>query len=392
MKTKVLAVGIILVFLGVAVTPSINLNVVKASNDSDYVKVITQTRESEMIKREPNTFNPLDRPEEVIDQQQTTAMNWGVLVFSRHWEAQSFTPTLNLLTKIKVLFFKSGFPQSGINLTVHIRANLSGEDLAILSTDASIIPHDGYWVEFNFPDITLIPGNKYYIICNTNSENDMIGYCWNFNRYNVYDRGEAWRSNDSGVTWSIREDPPDWVGLDYCFITYGFWKPPDIPTIDGPSLGSPGVEYTFSASVTDPEPYNISCKWDWGDGNISDWVGPYSSGQTISASYAWTQAGVYEIKAKFKDQYEAESNWSEPYSINIINTSMLSTIWLIGLISNLDKRDNLTSFNAENLLCVHFSPFYNVRYRSDEKLVVSNDYLGKVRQHFIIGRFKYMVI
>ena len=217
---KYLAVGIILLFIGVSIAPSINFNVVKASNDHDYAKVITKVRESEMIKVEPIALTNRDGPVEVIDQQQTTAMNWGVLVFSRHWEAQSFTPTLNILTKIKVLFFKSGFPSSGINLTVHIRANLSGEDLAILSTDASVIPNEGYWVEFDFPDITLIPGNPYYIICNTNSENDMIGYCWNFNRYNVYDGGEAWRSDDSGATWEIREDPPDWVGLDYCFITY----------------------------------------------------------------------------------------------------------------------------------------------------------------------------
>ena len=39
---KCLAVGIILLFVGVAVTPSINFNVVKASNDNDLVEVTTQ--------------------------------------------------------------------------------------------------------------------------------------------------------------------------------------------------------------------------------------------------------------------------------------------------------------------------------------------------------------
>jgi hypothetical protein len=42
MKRKCLAVGIILIFVGVAVAPSINFNVVKASNDNDLVEDTTQ--------------------------------------------------------------------------------------------------------------------------------------------------------------------------------------------------------------------------------------------------------------------------------------------------------------------------------------------------------------
>jgi hypothetical protein len=325
------AVGIILLFIGVAIASSININVDKTFNDSDYVKVTTQARESEMIKEEPIALTPLDGPVEVIDQQQTTAMNWGVLVFSRHWEAQSFTPTLNILTKIKVLFFKSGFPPSGINLTVHIRANLSGEDLAILSTDASVIPNGGYWVEFDFPDITLIPGNKYYIICNTNSENDMIGYCWNFNRYNVYDRGEAWRSDDSGATWEIREDPPDWVGLDYCFITYGLDEPPTVPTIVGRANGRAGRAYDYDFVTLEPDMDKVYYFIDWGDNNNSSWIGPYLSGELITESHKWSKNGNYIIKAKAKDTYGAESDWGQlevtmPLSYNVINHPFID--WL----------------------------------------------------------------
>jgi len=38
---KILAVSIILLFIGVAVAQSINLRVVKASNDNDLVEIIT---------------------------------------------------------------------------------------------------------------------------------------------------------------------------------------------------------------------------------------------------------------------------------------------------------------------------------------------------------------
>jgi hypothetical protein len=39
---KCLAVGIILLFIGVAVAPSINSTVVKASNDNDLIEVTSQ--------------------------------------------------------------------------------------------------------------------------------------------------------------------------------------------------------------------------------------------------------------------------------------------------------------------------------------------------------------
>jgi hypothetical protein len=42
MKRKCLAVGIILLFVGVTIAPTINFNTVKASNDNDLVEVTTE--------------------------------------------------------------------------------------------------------------------------------------------------------------------------------------------------------------------------------------------------------------------------------------------------------------------------------------------------------------
>jgi outer membrane protein assembly factor BamB/uncharacterized protein YceK len=100
---------------------------------------------------------------------------------------------------------------------------------------------------------------------------------------------------------------------------FGINQPPEAPIINGPTNGTVNVEYTFSIGpITDPEGDSIYCKWDWGDGNITDWLGPYASGQIICASHMWTQPGVYEIRAKLKDTYGAESNWSEPHTITIV--------------------------------------------------------------------------
>jgi len=77
----------------------------------------------------------------------------------------------------------------------------------------------------------------------------------------------------------------------------------------GPSYGRPGVNYTFCIEFTDPEGDSIYSIWNWGDGTISDWMGPYGSGETMCASHAWEEDGLYLIKVKFKDEYGNESEW-----------------------------------------------------------------------------------
>jgi hypothetical protein len=58
--------------------------------------------------------------------------------------------------------------------------------------------------------------------------------------------------------------------------------------------------------------------WDWGDGNYSEWVGPYASGETGEASYNWSDLGDYEVRAIAKDIHNVKSNWSEPHIISIV--------------------------------------------------------------------------
>ena len=95
---------------------------------------------------------------------------------------------------------------------------------------------------------------------------------------------------------------------------------PPVPTITGPTNGAIDHEYEFSVGpVVDPEGDSFYCQWDWGDGNISEWEGPYPSGELANASHSWTSTGIYELRARLKDQYEAESNWSEPFEFTILD-------------------------------------------------------------------------
>ncbi len=96
-------------------------------------------------------------------------------------------------------------------------------------------------------------------------------------------------------------------------------EPPETPTEpNGPEEWAINIETTFSTITTDPEGDNIYYLFDWGDGTDSGWIGPYPSGQTIEASHIWTELGDYEVKVIAKDVNNAQSDWSEPAIISIV--------------------------------------------------------------------------
>lgn len=90
---------------------------------------------------------------------------------------------------------------------------------------------------------------------------------------------------------------------------------PDVPL--GPDSGRTGNEYIFSGVCIDPDGDDLYYLWDWGDGNFSDWIGPYGSGDMINFSYKWNDRGVFEVRLKARDIYGLESVWSDPLVVSM---------------------------------------------------------------------------
>ncbi len=88
-------------------------------------------------------------------------------------------------------------------------------------------------------------------------------------------------------------------------------SPPDAPIIFEENE-------TLYVYAIDPDGDNIFYLVDWGDGETSDWFGPYSSGQKAELIHEW-EDGIYYIRAKAKDIFNAESPWSDPYQVVIGN-------------------------------------------------------------------------
>jgi len=95
-------------------------------------------------------------------------------------------------------------------------------------------------------------------------------------------------------------------------------NPPNKPSMpSGPTYGRPGNSYQYSSDATDPENNGIYYNFSWDDGTYSGWLGPYISGDTVNTFHTWTKKGSYSIKVKAKDEYGAESVWSDPLPISM---------------------------------------------------------------------------
>jgi hypothetical protein len=94
-------------------------------------------------------------------------------------------------------------------------------------------------------------------------------------------------------------------------------QPP--PTITGPVKGIIGVTSEYNFTAIDPEGDEVYYFIDWGDETTSGWIGPYLSEIQITESHTWLIKGTYTLKAKVKDTYGNESDWTSltvtmPYS------------------------------------------------------------------------------
>jgi hypothetical protein len=96
---------------------------------------------------------------------------------------------------------------------------------------------------------------------------------------------------------------------------------PDIPDKPfGPNSGKPNEELTFSSYTTDAEGDQVYYMWRWGDGDYSEWYGPYDSGETVEASHSWDSPSNYQVRVKAKDILDQETDWSEPLMVSITKT------------------------------------------------------------------------
>jgi hypothetical protein len=93
--------------------------------------------------------------------------------------------------------------------------------------------------------------------------------------------------------------------------------PPSKPVISGPISGKAGMTYTWSIVSSEPDNESVFYWVEWGDNSPSRWVGPYPPGIPQPVDHLYSMQGIYSIKAKAKDMYHSQGEWSDVYQVNI---------------------------------------------------------------------------
>jgi len=171
---------------------------------------------------------------------------------------------------------------------------------------------------YNYIGLTVVPSGTAY-----NSDHASF---WTFNyaaiMYHEYEFNPYYHSpqdiiENMDTNYSTRVSKLIAAALGELAQVCKLNTPPEKPTLNGQSEGIEGEELTFYATSTDFDGDDLYYEFDWGDGTTSHWIGPYESGETMEASYAWTEMGEYHVLVRAKDTNNSNGEWSDPLTVTI---------------------------------------------------------------------------
>jgi len=220
---------------------------------------------------------------------------------------QAFIPTFNSLSKVQLLIERKGNITSDVIVTIIDKATLLHHEFVRIAIPYSEIQESASdWVEFDFNDISVLPGNQYYLGCTTlGGDKNVNYYIWHSSREEVYP-GSLY------IRWTPSRFQIWEPAVDACFATYGYNnEPPSTPEINGPSSGQAKIAYNYTFSATDPNENNLYYYIEWSKNDpTAKWEGPFSSGEIININHSWDRIGSYTIAVKVRDELGLESDWT----------------------------------------------------------------------------------
>jgi YVTN family beta-propeller protein len=94
---------------------------------------------------------------------------------------------------------------------------------------------------------------------------------------------------------------------------------PSVPIVpEGPAACTVLTSPAFSTYSTSPYGDVVTYLFDWGDGQYSDWTGPYSSAETCRLSHQYLIGDTtVEIRCRAMDRSGMESDWSSPKQLRV---------------------------------------------------------------------------
>ena len=151
-----------------------------------------------------------------IDNYHLHPMDEHGMVGDEYKLAQSFTPYYSKLTKIRFLPLFGNKVEE--DLTVYLRKSLIGDNLASIVIPSEDLTEMKFF-DTDFSDTEVIPGEKYYLVFESNSTqigHDSYFHCLTADNYeeDEYTEGECYMITPQNDNWEEQEN------LDILFITY----------------------------------------------------------------------------------------------------------------------------------------------------------------------------
>jgi outer membrane protein assembly factor BamB len=101
-------------------------------------------------------------------------------------------------------------------------------------------------------------------------------------------------------------------------------RPPDTPVPPtGAAVAEPESLCSFQAVLTDRDDDDVSCRFDWGDGDTSGWSRPVRSGNAVQMSHAWQSLGGVRVRVQARDELLQVSDWSVPAAVAVADSHPL---------------------------------------------------------------------
>lgn len=81
-----------------------------------------------------------------------------------------------------------------------------------------------------------------------------------------------------------------------------------------------GEEVTIKTRAIDSEEDSVRIRVSWGDGDTTAFGMYYASGEEATFKHIYTRAGTYQIRDEAEDEHDWEGEWSQPTTIQVINS------------------------------------------------------------------------
>jgi len=93
---------------------------------------------------------------------------------------------------------------------------------------------------------------------------------------------------------------------------------PETPmTPSGPMFVELGVEYQYTSSAIDPDGDDIRYRFDWGDGNMSNWTAFVPSNTSVLSFHSWASISTFAVHVLAQDENGLNSSWSLPLNVTV---------------------------------------------------------------------------